>query len=52
VAESLKGFDQNKIVVIPGWHYKLAVGFIKIVPNGAMRWISTRAAQRFRKPKS
>ena len=52
VAESLAGFDSGKVIVIPGWRYKLLVGFIQVMPRGTMRWISTLAARRFRKPKS
>ena len=50
VAESLRAFDRGKIIVIPGWRYKLLVGFMKAVPGPVMRKITTIAARRYRKP--
>jgi len=51
VSESLRGFDDRTMFVIPGWRYKLLVGIMKLVPSGLMRWGSIRAAQRYRRPK-
>ena len=51
VSESLRGFDQGKLFVIPGWRYKLIVMFMKSLPAGALRKASSRGAQKYRKPK-
>jgi uncharacterized protein len=32
VLESLRGLDQNQLFVIPGWRYRLVVGFMKHFP--------------------
>jgi len=52
VEESLRGFDQGAVLVIPGWRYKLLAWIMKLVPNGLMRWGSIRAAQRYKQPKA
>jgi uncharacterized protein len=51
VAESLRGFDEGKLFVIPGWRYKLIVVFMKSLPGWALRKMSARGAQRYRKEK-
>ena len=33
VAASLRGFDRNQIIVVPGWQYKAAVVFLRYVPQ-------------------
>lgn len=52
VEESLRGFDDRKLFVIPGWRYKLLVWILRIVPNALIRRGSIRAAQRYKRPKS
>jgi hypothetical protein len=52
VSESLRGFDEGKLFVIPGWRYKLLVMFIKSMPGWAMRKLSARGARRYRKQKA
>jgi uncharacterized protein len=52
VSESLRGFDEGKLFVIPGWRYKLLVMFMKRMPGWAMRKMSARGAQRYRKQKA
>ena len=52
VNESLRGFDQGKLFVIPGWRYKLIVMFMKSMPEWALRKMSARGARRYRKPKT
>lgn len=52
VSESLRGFDEGKLFVIPGWRYKLLVRFMKSTPGWAMRKMSARGAQRYRKLKA
>jgi short-subunit dehydrogenase len=51
VNESLRGFDDGKLFVIPGWRYKLLVMFMKSMPGWALRRMSSRGAQKYRKPK-
>ncbi len=52
VSESLRGFDEGKLFVIPGWRYKLIVMFMKSMPAWALRKMSARGARRYRKPKA
>jgi uncharacterized protein len=52
VSESLRGFDAGKLFVIPGWRYKLLVMFMKSLPGWALRKMSARGAQRYRKQKA
>jgi short-subunit dehydrogenase len=49
VSESLRGFDAGGLFVIPGWRYKLLVMFMKAMPGWALRKMSARGAQRYRK---
>jgi uncharacterized protein len=51
VEESLRGFDQRKLFVIPGWRYKLLVWALKILPDALIRIGSIRTAQRYKQPK-
>lgn len=51
VNESLRGFDEGKLFVIPGWRYKVLVMFMKSMPGWAMRKLSARGARRYRKQK-
>jgi len=51
VEESLRGFDDRKLFVIPGWRYKLLVWALKILPDVIVRRASIRTAQRYRQPK-
>ena len=37
VRASLKAFDKGQIIVIPGWQYKAAVAFLKIIPASMRR---------------
>src|SRR5271170_6721676 len=52
VSESLRGFDEGKLFVIPGWRYKLIVLLMKTLPAWALRKASARGARRYRKPKA
>jgi short-subunit dehydrogenase len=52
VGESLRGFDEGKLFVIPGWRYKLLVMFMRAVPGWALRKMSARGASRYRKQKA
>ncbi len=51
VEDSLRNFDRAKLVVIPGWRYKLIVAGMKMIPAGMMRRLSRGGTQRFRRPK-
>ena len=44
VTESLRGLDEGRLFVIPGWRYRLIVGAVKIVP----RSLFLKAASRVR----
>jgi short-subunit dehydrogenase len=52
VNESLRGFDQGKLFVIPGWRYKLIVMVMKSLPGWALRKVSARGAGRYRRQKA
>jgi short-subunit dehydrogenase len=51
VEESLRGWERGKLIVIPGWRYKLIVAGMKMIPGGLMRRMSRRGTQRFRRRK-
>jgi short-subunit dehydrogenase len=51
VSESLRGFDEGKLVVIPGWRYKILVAFMKHLPAWIIRKASARGARKYRKAK-
>lgn len=48
VAESLRCFDQGRLIVVPGWRYKLMTGFMRVMPNRIMRAVATAAVRRYR----
>jgi hypothetical protein len=51
IETSLSDFRKRKLFVVPGWRYKLLIGFLKCVPGPLMRWGSIYAVQRFRRRK-
>lgn len=51
VKASLQAFAQRKLIVIPGWRYKLLMGFIRAIPGAWVRWGSVYFVQRYRKTK-
>ncbi len=51
VADSLRGLDQGKLIVVPGWRYKLVVGGMKMIPGGVMRRLTRSTTRRFRRRK-
>jgi len=51
VNESLRGFDEGKLFVIPGWRYKMLAMAMKSIPGWALRKMSARGAERYRKAK-
>ncbi len=52
VEESLRGFDRRKLIVIPGWRYKLLVATMKAIPDRLIRWGSIAAVRKYRQKKS
>jgi hypothetical protein len=52
VAESLRGFDRGKVIVVPGWRYKVIVAFLRSTPGIVMRRISAALGRRYRKTKA
>jgi hypothetical protein len=42
VAESLKGFDRGRLIVVPGLIYKVVVALSKVLPLGLLRKFSKR----------
>jgi short-subunit dehydrogenase len=51
VSESLRAFEKGKLVVVPGWRYKLALGLLTLFPAGIRRRASIAAVRRYRKQK-
>jgi hypothetical protein len=51
VSESLRGFDGRKLIVIPGWRYKVLVGVMRVIPVWLQRRAAIMAARRYRRPK-
>ena len=47
VRESLRGFKEGRLIVIPGWRYRALVRLVKLVPRPVFQWGATR----FRKPR-
>jgi short-subunit dehydrogenase len=52
VEESLKGFDRRKLIVVPGWRYKVAVAAMKVLPGSVLRWAIIRGVRRYRRNKA
>jgi uncharacterized protein len=46
VAESLRGLDQGKTFVIPGWRYKAATFLLKHMPRAILRGAAVRQQRR------
>jgi uncharacterized protein len=51
VEESLRGWEQGKLIVIPGWRYKLVVAGMKMIPSALMRRLTRGTTPRFRRRK-
>jgi short-subunit dehydrogenase len=52
VEESLQGFDRKKLIVVPGWRYKVAVTAMKVLPASVVRWGIIRGVRRYRRKKA
>ena len=46
VDESLRALERGKVVVVPGWHYKVLVLFLDWLPQSLVRWIPGRVPAR------
>jgi short-subunit dehydrogenase len=51
VAESLRAFDLGKLIVVPGWRYKLGLGLLGLFPARIRRYASVAAVRRYRRQK-
>jgi uncharacterized protein len=51
VEQSLRGWEQGKLIVIPGWRYKLVVAGMKMIPAPLMRRLTLGTTPRFRRRK-
>jgi uncharacterized protein len=51
VRESLKGFAAGKMIVVPGWRYKVLVGSTKLMTAGVRRRVLLKLVPRYRRPK-
>jgi short-subunit dehydrogenase len=51
VNESLRAFDRGKLIVVPGWRYKVLVAGLKVVPSVLLRRLTRSGTQRYRRPK-
>ena len=49
VEESLRGLERNKLIVIPGWRYRLYVFLLAFIPNSVRRSLTVAFARRVRK---
>jgi hypothetical protein len=48
VAESLSGLEHGKLLVIPGWRYRVAVFFLKHMPRWLLNPIAVRQQRRLK----
>ena len=51
VEESLRGFERRRLIVIPGWRYKLIAAGMKLIPSPLLRHVSIAAVRRYRRRK-
>jgi len=49
VDESLKGIERNKLIVIPGWRYRVYVFLLAFIPGFVRRALTVAFARRVRK---
>lgn len=49
--QSLRGFDRGKLIVIPGWRYRVLVRGMKTIPSSLLRRMSIAAVRRYRRRK-
>jgi short-subunit dehydrogenase len=45
VAASLRGLDEGKLFVVPGWQYKIAVALLRAIPRSIGQRIAVRQAR-------
>jgi short-subunit dehydrogenase len=51
VAESLRGFDRGRLIVVPGWRYKLMAAGARLLPAALRRRTLLALVPRYQKPK-
>jgi short-subunit dehydrogenase len=49
VAESLRGFDRGRLLVIPGWPYRLGARLLALLPKSVHRAVARSYGERHRK---
>ena len=49
VDASLRGLKRNKLIVIPGWRYRVYVFMLSFIPNSLRRTLTVAFARRVRK---
>jgi short-subunit dehydrogenase len=49
VDESLRGLERNKLIVIPGWRYRVYVFSLAFIPNSLRRALTVAFARRVRR---
>lgn len=42
VAASLRGLEKGKLIVVPGWRYKMLVAVLRMLPRGVLHWALTK----------
>jgi short-subunit dehydrogenase len=52
VEQSLRGFERRKLIVVPGWRYRLIVLLMRSVPDALVRRVYGAAVRRFRRRRS
>ncbi len=49
VDDSLRGLEEGKLIVIPGWRYRVYVFLLAFIPNWLRRWLTVVFAKRVRR---
>jgi short-subunit dehydrogenase len=52
VQAGLRGNEAGKVIVIPGWHNRIAVGLMRVLPEPLVRAAINAGAKKYRLPKS
>jgi short-subunit dehydrogenase len=51
VEESLRAFERGKLLVIPGWRYKIIAAVMRALPMSVLQKTAAMTVRRFRKPR-
>lgn len=49
VEASLRGLEKGKLIVVPGWRYKLVVGLVRMLPSGILHLALTKGPASLRR---